>query len=473
MFGWLSAKCPVQTYEKTWTEWRMRWLADHFGIDRLLRAQVILPTDEFFPEEFNATEDDARRMLNRLCGYLNITPNNIRFEVCPDVQMPGALGHYDNTGQTTIRIVESQLADPQSLVATLTHELAHELLLGGKLLSPDAADHEWVTDLLPVFLGAGIFAANATVQDRSQTTGTWHSWRIRRQGYLPAHIFGYALALFALMRHEENPTWATHLRLDAFAALKAGLRYLRETDDSLFHPDSIRKKRVHFSAGELANRLRTCSASVRLSTLWEISQERVTNQLVVAAVTACLADRDPAISAAAGGTLAALGPAAATALPQLVAALSARHENTRGGAARALGALGQKPEIVVPELAPLVNEPDDAVAIEAAVALRRFGRQAEPAASQVLASLTSALIDCRYSTSTALAGTLAAISSDPVGLVQEYFAERDPELCDRALAALEETTSKCEHAAIDPELHLTVKKGQIRQFVVVANSLER
>ena len=35
MFGWRSAKCPLDTYEKTWTEWRMRWLAEQFGIERL------------------------------------------------------------------------------------------------------------------------------------------------------------------------------------------------------------------------------------------------------------------------------------------------------------------------------------------------------------------------------------------------------------------------------------------------------
>jgi hypothetical protein len=45
MLGWFLPKCPLATREKTWVEWRMRWLADQFGIDRLLRARVILPTE--------------------------------------------------------------------------------------------------------------------------------------------------------------------------------------------------------------------------------------------------------------------------------------------------------------------------------------------------------------------------------------------------------------------------------------------
>jgi len=438
MFGWFSPKAPLSTYEKTWTEWRMRWLADRFGIDRLLRAKVILPTDEFFPDAFDGTADDARRMLDRLCGYLGIDPRKIQLEICPDVQMPGDAGQYTPGGQAIIRVVESQLDDPQSLVATLTHELAHELLLGGGLLPADAPDHEWVTDLLPVFLGAGIFAANATIREAYQTTAQTHSWRIRKHGYLPSHMFGYAMALFALMRRERNPEWSKYLRSDALAPLKAGLRYLEETDDSLFHPDTIRKQHVRLPPSELAAKLRTGTASVRLATLWEITHGIVTDQSVVTAVTECLADRDRAISAAAGGTLAALGPAAAPALPQLVAALSARHEDTRGGAARALGMLCQDPATVIPELAPLVHEPSDNVAIETAMALRRFGRQAESATGQVLSALAGAVIDCRFALVGVLASTLTAITDDPMGRVREFFSEGDAELCQRTLAALAE-----------------------------------
>lgn len=275
MFGWFSAKPPLGTYEKTWTEWRMRWLADRFRIDRLLLAKVILPTDEFFPDQYDGTADDARRMLDRICGYLEIDPRKIQFEICPDVQMPGAAGHYAQGEQPIIRVVESQLADPESLAATLTHELSHELLLGGGLLSADASDHEWVTDLLPVFLGAGIFAANATIHEAHQTTGQMHIWRMRRQGYLPAQMFGYAMALFAFMRHERNPEWSKYLRPDALVPLKAGLRYLEETGDSLFHPDTIRKKHARLPPLELAVKLRVrgvrpfaCRRFGRLAANW-------------------------------------------------------------------------------------------------------------------------------------------------------------------------------------------------------------
>src|SRR5437762_1035354 len=117
MFGWFAPKCPLATWEKVWTETRMRWLADRFGVRRLLDA--------------------------------------------------------------------------------VGHERAHELLIGGGLPTADVAAHEWVTDLLPVCLGTGIFLANATVQDSSGSCGGWSWWQVSKQGYLPSRIFGYAFALFA------------------------------------------------------------------------------------------------------------------------------------------------------------------------------------------------------------------------------------------------------------------------------------
>ena len=193
MFGWRSAKCPLDTYEKTWAEWRMRWLAEQFGIERLLEAHVVLPTEEFFPDEFEGELEIARRLMEVLCRYLSIDAEKIQLELCDDDQMPGAAGHYVYGEPSVIRIAKSQLADPARLIATLAHELAHELLLGGGLLSASATDHEWVTDLLPVYFGLGIFAANSTLREAYQDTGTWSSWKIGRQGYLPARMFGYAL----------------------------------------------------------------------------------------------------------------------------------------------------------------------------------------------------------------------------------------------------------------------------------------
>jgi hypothetical protein len=52
MFGWFRPRCPVDTWEKAWTEQRMVWLAQRLGLEKLQPAQVVTPIPEFFPGEY-------------------------------------------------------------------------------------------------------------------------------------------------------------------------------------------------------------------------------------------------------------------------------------------------------------------------------------------------------------------------------------------------------------------------------------
>src|SRR5262249_17978197 len=179
MFGWFSPKPPIATSEKVWTERRMRWLPENLGIDRLRKATVVTPTDKFFPGKYEGAERDARRMMGQLCHHMDIDAHALKLSIVEDEAMPGAAGLYQRGGhaRSHIRVAQGQLAKPESLLATLAHELAHEILLGGDLISEGEEDHEQVTDLLPVFLGVGIFAANSTVQFSSWHAGMMSGWQ--------------------------------------------------------------------------------------------------------------------------------------------------------------------------------------------------------------------------------------------------------------------------------------------------------
>lgn len=442
MFGWFAPKCPIGTWEKTWTEWRMRWLADQFGIDRLLKAHVLVPTEESFPMPFRGTAEDAQRVMNWLCHSMDVECGRLRLEMVPDLTMRNAVGQYEQEqSRAIIRVAESQLGDPQMLAATLAHELAHELLLGGGLLAPDAPDHEYVTDLLPVFLGTGIFAANTTVQESHQRDGRSYWWSIGKQGYLPARMFGYAFALFAFLRGEEKPAWVEYLRPDAAEPFWKGLRYLYRTNDSLFHPETVRAERRPAPADEVVSRLRQGTPSARLAALWELREHPLPRAEVVAAITDALRDRDPDIPGEAALTLAAFGDAAAEAVPALVGTLLAGNEAARAGAAHALGELRLRPDIVVPGLCELLGQQNRRVLAATASALFRFGHSAEPAAAPLVAALADALKDCDHPMIDLLAATVAAVSPDPARPVLDY-EERDEELGREALEAVKEAAAR-------------------------------
>ncbi len=329
MLGWLRPQCPLNTGEKRWTEFRMRWLAGKLGLDRLVGSEVILPEHRFFPDPYNGTPDDAQRIFERVCDYMKLDPSRFDLYVLPDDAIEGAVGLYHQAERPRIILAHSQLADPERLVATIAHELAHDILLGGGLITTDESDHEPLTDLVPVFLGLGLFTANAPVRDRNYSRLNTHYFKIDRQGYLSSHMLGYALALFAYVRGESRPAWARYLRPDAAEPLKGGLRYLLRTGDSLFHPETAHQPVRPPTEAEVIERLRTGSPTVRAMTLCDLATLDPPPAALLDDVVRRLRDEDPDVQNEAARALPSFGEAARVAIPELIWCLSSRSDGLR------------------------------------------------------------------------------------------------------------------------------------------------
>lgn len=237
MFGIFGAKpiCPVDPATREWIDRRWAWLEREFGRDGPRKCQVVLPRPEFFPDSFQGTEADAQRMLQRVCGYLGIDPESVELVLYEDRNpvhegrwRQGTAGLYEEQGKFRIWVEAANLDDPLTLVATLAHELGHVHLLGHRRISPEADDHEPLTDLLTVFLGLGVFTANSVIRERHWHAGEVSMWSMSKSGYLSMPMYGYALALFSRARGEERPAWAKHLRPDVRAALNQATHFLTE-----------------------------------------------------------------------------------------------------------------------------------------------------------------------------------------------------------------------------------------------------
>ena len=232
------------------------------------------------------------------------------------------------------------------MIAVLAHELAHDLLIGRGLLQ-DALDAEWVTDLLPVYLGLGLFTANATLREKTEHQGHHSSWMIRRRGYLNSGMIGYALALFAWVRGERRPDWAKFLRLDAAHALAAGLRFLDTSKDSLFGSKtcSLADRPTPWHA--LLEQIEGGSPSACVAGLWELAQRphdgREDLGHAVSLVRRHLSHRLPAVRAEAARALAPLGSIAEPALDDLLRLLVDTNSEVRMASAYALGRLCMQP----------------------------------------------------------------------------------------------------------------------------------
>ena len=429
MLDWFRSrpKPPLDTWHKAWTETRMLWLADQLGGDRMLKAKVLRPIPEDFPRVDSRTDEGARRLMESLCEVMGVDHQKVELEIVEDQQIPGAAGHHDalESGRTVIRIARSRLAEFQGLVATLAHELAHELLLGRGLLTTEVDDHELVADLLPVFLGLGIFPANAALFEQARQHG---SRQIRQHGYLPSHVLGYALALFAHVRGEGVPEWCEYLRLDAAEALRAGLKYLEKTGDTLFDRASLRSRSHALTPRELVERLterqRLREAGGPLADQEGWSDRRGASGR--GPVPPGGEGRVPADRGRVGRRRPCPGP-------RPVARLAVRRppKPRRGDACHGRLGAGQVPRARRgghPTAPPDARGSRRRGRRERGRALGLFGHRAEEATAPMLEALTRALIDCKTSVEEAIALSLNRVTPDMHARLNDYLAELDPEL---------------------------------------------
>lgn len=214
-----------------------------FDSDKIRRLPVIEPTPKCFPDPYKGTVEDGEALFTRVCRYIEIDRSRIELRwieneagrAGSDTSTPlagrriSASGTYEIGSWSVaerIRIDVKNLAEPMQFVATAAHELCHAHLMGDGRVTGEEADNEPLTDLLTVFLGMGIFGANACVKDKGFTTLGGSGWVAGTLGYLPQDTWAYALALFSWIRGEEKPQWVRHLRPDIRSVFRRSMRYL-------------------------------------------------------------------------------------------------------------------------------------------------------------------------------------------------------------------------------------------------------
>jgi hypothetical protein len=203
----------------------------------MVSAPTVLPTEEFFPDPYDGSETAARVMLDRVCGWMGADPNTVKLQFYSnnrqfsitnesgrDVGVAG--GTYHNSGSGfVIRLDRSKLDQPMSLVATMSHELAHVRLLGEDRIRSSQWDNELLTDLTVIFHGLGIFRANHPAYWHEHA-GTWPDTDIPRPEYMTLPMLGYALAYRSWLREELPVKWDRHIKPASRAEFKQACRFL-------------------------------------------------------------------------------------------------------------------------------------------------------------------------------------------------------------------------------------------------------
>jgi hypothetical protein len=146
-------------------------------------------------------------------------------------QGPAGTFRLNEENKPVITFNPGLVNDPQGMVATLSHELAHLLLSTASEPPPGGLDNlEVATDLAAVFLGFGIFLSNTSFRF-SQFGGVGTTgWRVRRQGYLTGDELLHALALFVRVFGRDAKEPEEFIKSSSIRLYRRALRSLDSTD---------------------------------------------------------------------------------------------------------------------------------------------------------------------------------------------------------------------------------------------------
>ena len=420
------AKCPLDTHEKTWAEFRMQFLANKLGMDRLTSGPVVLPTEEFFPGTFRETIEEVEQFGETIGNRLGLC-SRPKFET-GDPQLVGVPARLVRD-ESTILISENELHEPVHLVSVMTHELARHLLLEEGIMSGDEPDFESVVDIVPVFCGMGAFSANATSQELT-------SEQLPRGGYLSSRLLGYALALFSWAREDTQPAWATYLRDDAGEVLMKSLKYLAKSNDSVFEPTAPPDQR-EWSVAQSLEKVTANSASQRLAALWYFKRHGDFSRPVSESIQGCLRDSDVAVRRAAVALIAKIEAPNENLQDDLLDAVRDSDPNVRAHAAMAIGEKGFHGPDIELGLQPLLNDTNKSVLVSTATTMARLGVK-DPAVIEKLGKrFKTALVECNYDYALMLAEPIEVMYGNINDFARSYFAH-DPELMERAQNCLAE-----------------------------------
>jgi hypothetical protein len=236
--GSATTGCPVAWKEQFWIETSMYWMGREFGTDVFYRAPVLPTADFLSAADYSASADGIEALVSYLCQLMVVKRKRVTLrlvdgsaEADHNARHGGKriVGHFQQVehGRPVITLDQSEASDPEILTAIAVHELCHLRLLGEGRISRSRPENERLTDLLTVYFGFGIFAANAAMN----FTRADRSWMIvsrgqlddrelnaarrndgyRRLGYLTSQEFGYALACYSWLRRDPAAAWKRHV----------------------------------------------------------------------------------------------------------------------------------------------------------------------------------------------------------------------------------------------------------------------
>lgn len=185
-----------------------QWLLDQLaelvrarGPGPLLRAPLLEPREEFFPDPWAGGEASVRRLARRLLRYAGIDAHPVEVTILDEagsiaagtsgVSFEGLRG-----GTLEFAVQSAALRDPLIVVPAMARAVAEAFRRVHRLPTGDDVKFQRLVDVTAVYLGFGLLTANAALR-HAGTGGGWgrRSSRVRtRLGVLDPQSVAFLLA---------------------------------------------------------------------------------------------------------------------------------------------------------------------------------------------------------------------------------------------------------------------------------------
>ena len=244
------AVCPVDEATRQWIDQCFAWMNQNLREGIITSQRILVPDFSDFPIVYDGSGASAIKTLNVVAPQMELSTDDILLHFYTEGETQ--IGSPDGRGTTMfigsdgdsgrsgglywgkneednkyhIGLEIKVLRDPEEIVATLTHEIAHIKLLGEERIEEN---NEPLTDLSTIAYGLGIFNANCAFK-YSQNS---RSWGYKKLGYLSQMEWGYALALHAYLRKDYEPDWVKYLCENVSVDFKNSMLFLQQNSEEL------------------------------------------------------------------------------------------------------------------------------------------------------------------------------------------------------------------------------------------------
>ena len=243
IWPWGKSKTFLETEDEAWVAEVCAWLIRHLGgIDAVRKTPLVKPNADFFPATEAKGHGRAEHIFACVKRHAGMGDWPCRLEAQPERpqlkvgefwslkpekgQLPGGTFSVE-ANQAVVTYDPASINEPGKLIATLAHELAHYRLATWSDPSPGGADlHEYCTDIAVVFLGFGLFGANAAFNFEQHQGTMSQGWRWSRQGYLGEREWAFALAIFIGLRAGSDDELKPFMKPHLFGTYRKARQYL-------------------------------------------------------------------------------------------------------------------------------------------------------------------------------------------------------------------------------------------------------